>query len=74
MPKRAIRLVKQIGAVPCVAGCSYCSKQIKASAADLRSAQTATKSLQAQFDAHKCEREDASQAAARIVKEATERD
>jgi hypothetical protein len=32
----------------------------------------ALKEIQSAFDVHKCEREDASQAAARIVKEATE--
>jgi hypothetical protein len=32
------------------------------------------KEIQAAFEAHKCEREDVSQAAARIVREATERE
>ena len=34
----------------------------------------ALKEIQAAFEAHTCEREDASQAAARIVREATERE
>ena len=34
----------------------------------------ALKEIHAAFDVHKCEREDASQAAARIVREATERE
>jgi hypothetical protein len=34
----------------------------------------ALKEIRSAFDVHKCEREDASQAAARIVREATERE
>jgi hypothetical protein len=74
MPKRAIRIVKHIGAAPCVAVCTFCSQQFKVSTPDLRSVSDATTSLQAQFDAHKCKLIDSSQNALRIVKEATEHD
>jgi hypothetical protein len=70
MPKRAIRIVKHIGATPCIAVCTHCSQQFKAS--DIRSLKEATASLQSQFDAHKCKALDSSQNALRIVRESTE--
>jgi hypothetical protein len=70
MPKRAIRIVKHIGATPCVAVCTYCNQQFKAS--DIRSLKEATASLQSQFDAHRCMALDSSQNALRIVRESTE--
>jgi hypothetical protein len=60
MQKRAIRILKHIGATPCVAICTLCSEQFKAS--DIRSLKEATASLQSQFDAHKCELTDSSSA------------
>jgi hypothetical protein len=66
MPKRAIRIVKHIGATPCVAACTCCGRQFKAS--DIRSLKEATASLQSQFDAHKCELTDSSQNVPGIVR------
>jgi len=54
MPKRAIRIVKHIGATPCIAACTCCNQEFKASVAEIRSVTSATASLQSQFDAHKC--------------------
>jgi hypothetical protein len=54
-PKRAVRIVKHIGAAPCVAVCTLCGREFKASTSDLRSVGDATKKLQSQFDAHVCE-------------------
>jgi hypothetical protein len=53
--RRAIRIVKHIGAAPCVAVCTLCGREFKASTSDLRSVGDATKKLQSQFDAHVCE-------------------
>jgi len=72
MPKRAVRIVKHIGATPCIAVCTFCSQQFKASTSDLRSVADATASLQSQFDAHKCKPMDSSQNALRVVRESTE--
>jgi hypothetical protein len=72
MPKRAIRIVKHIGATPCVAACTHCSQQFKASTSDIRSVKDATASLQSQFDVHKCKPIDSGQDAPRIVREAKE--
>jgi hypothetical protein len=60
-PKRAVRIVKQIGAAPCVAACTYCRQEFKAPLSALRSVRDATDNLQKQFDAHKCTAHEASQ-------------
>jgi hypothetical protein len=54
MAKRAIRIVKHIGATPCVAACTCCNQEFKASITEIRSVTSATASLQSQFDVHKC--------------------
>ena len=53
-PKRAVRIVKHIGPVPCVAACTACGQQFQAPMPALRSVKDATENLQRQFDAHKC--------------------
>jgi hypothetical protein len=53
--RRGIQIVKRIGAAPCVAVCTLCGREFKASTSDLRSVGDATKTLQSQFDAHVCE-------------------
>ena len=55
MPKRAIRIVKHIGQVPCIAVCTFCSQQFKAPTSTLPKVKAATASLQEQFDKHSCE-------------------
>lgn len=72
MPSRAIRIVKHIGTTPCIAVCTFCNLQFKASTAHLRCVSDATARLQSQFDAHKCKPMDSSQNALRIVCESTE--
>jgi len=57
MPKRAVRIVKQIGAVPCVAACTACGQQFTAPVSLLRSVKDATDHLQQQFDRHQCQGE-----------------
>jgi hypothetical protein len=49
--------------------CESCQQSFMSRNEDL---EIAHKEIQIAFDVHKCEREDASQAAARIVREATE--
>ena len=69
MAKRAVRIVKHIGPVPCVAVCTYCSQQFKTPTT--ASVKEATDDLQRQFDAHKCKLLDSGQSALRIVHEST---
>jgi hypothetical protein len=54
MRKRAIRIVKHIGATPCIAACIQCGQQFNASRSEIRSVKDATASLQFQFDLHEC--------------------
>jgi hypothetical protein len=70
MAERSLRVVKWLGTVPAIAICTHCARQFKAPIT--ASAGDAQESLRVQFTEHKCKREDASQAAARIVKQATE--
>jgi hypothetical protein len=68
-PKRNLRIVKL---TPIAIGvCERCNAQFKSSQPLEDDAEA---EMRAAFDAHKCKLEDASQAAARIVKEATDRD
>jgi outer membrane protease len=64
MPKRNLRIVTQD--VPIVGICEACNAQFKSFNVD-----EAERVVKAQFDAHECEPLDASQAAVRIVREAT---
>jgi len=73
MPKRAVRIVKHLGSAPVEAVCTSCSRAFRVPTTVLSRSKDATENLQQQFDRHKC-REDASQAAAWIVREATEPD
>jgi len=68
MPKRAFRLVRVT--FPLSGICESCNKSFMSRNEDLGKA---LKEIHAAFDVHKCERDEASQAAARIVREATER-
>lgn len=67
MAKRKLRLVRR--ALPPLAICECCNKQFKS---QLPRTEAAISEIQALFDAHKCERQDFAQNAARIVREATE--
>jgi len=66
MAKRKLRIVKE---TPHLGICEYCNMQF--SALTPLGAPNKT-SIQQQFNAHKCKREDVNQAAARTVREATE--
>ncbi|MGB9075130.1 MAG: hypothetical protein WCC22_21020 [Terriglobales bacterium] len=68
MPKRNLRIVKRVRNVPVLGICEYCNAQFLGNP-NMGNAQSA---IQEQFNAHKCKPQDASQAAARIVGEATE--
>jgi hypothetical protein len=52
--------------------CTFCNRQFKAPMSSMRRVADAQESLRVQLTEHKCKREDASQAAVRIVKEAAE--
>jgi hypothetical protein len=69
MPKRTFRLVRV--RFPLSGICESCNRSFMSRNED---SDEALKEIQSAFDVHKCEREDASQAAARIVREATERE
>jgi hypothetical protein len=55
MTKRAVRIVKHLGSVPCVAACTACGKQFTAPLNALRRVMDAQADLQEQFDRHKCQ-------------------
>jgi len=69
--KRNLRVVKWIGTIPAIGVCTYCSRQFKVPLESMKRVVDAQWNLDLQFKEHKCKREDASQAAARIVTEAT---
>ena len=64
MPKRNLRIVTQD--VPIIGICEACNTQFKSFNFD-----EAERVVKAQFDAHECKSQDTSQAAVRIVREAT---
>ena len=57
MTKRAVRIVKHVGSVPCIAACTACGKQFTAPLSTLRRVSDAQANLQQQFDRHKCQNE-----------------
>ena len=67
-PKRNLRVVKWIGTIPAIGVCTYCSRQFKVPLESMKRVADAQWNLDLQFKEHKCKREDASQAAARIVR------
>jgi len=68
MAKRNLRIVKRVRNVPVLGICEHCKAQFSGNP-NMGNAQSA---IQEQFNAHKCHSEDASQAAAPIVREAKE--
>jgi hypothetical protein len=66
MPKRKLRIVRE---TPQLGICEYCNMQF--SAVTPLGAPNKTR-IQEQFNAHKCKREDFSQAAVRTVRQATD--
>jgi len=66
MPARKLRIVKKVRKVPVLGICENCRAQFSGNP-NMGNAQSA---IQEQFNVHKCKPEDASPAAARIVREA----
>jgi hypothetical protein len=66
MKKRHLRIVRE---KPLLGVCEYCNMQFPVTLTALRA--PILNSVQEQFKAHKCKREDVNQAAAQIVREAT---
>ncbi len=62
MAKRRLRIIKYAGETALLGVCEYCNKTFE-------SRRGVVSDIGKQFDAHTCKREDASQAAARIVRE-----
>ena len=71
MTKRNLRILKSAGGTPTLGVCEYCNTTFEAFR-DETGFVSNKDDVRDQFEAHKCKREDASQAAARIVKEATD--
>jgi hypothetical protein len=67
MGKRNLRFVRDH---PLLGICEQCNAQFSSG---LMPVEAAKADIQERFDAHKCEREDMNQAAARIVRETTEK-
>jgi hypothetical protein len=59
--KRALRIVKYLGSVPCVAACTSCGKEFKAPLSVLPRVKDAQANLQAQFNGHKCQSQKANE-------------
>jgi hypothetical protein len=66
MPKRNLRIVKRVRNVPVIGICEYCNAQFSGDP-NMGNAQSA---IQEQFNAHKCQKENASPSPAQMVKEA----
>jgi len=58
MTERAVRIVKHLGSVPCIAACTACGKQFTASLSMRPRVKDAQANLQQQFDRHRCQNED----------------
>jgi len=67
MIQRRLRVVKWLSTTPALGVCTLCSREFKVPMSALKRTADAQTSLQEQFDRHKCETEDASQAAARVT-------
>lgn len=65
MPKRNLRIVKRVRNIPVLGMCEYCNAQFSGDPR-MGNAQSA---IQGQFNAHKCQKEESTQAASAIVKE-----
>jgi len=64
--KGNLRVVKWLGQVPAIGVCTFCNRQFKVPLESMKRVADAQWNLDLQFKEHKCKREDASQAAARI--------
>jgi len=57
LTERAVRIVKHLRSVPCIAACTACGTQFTAPLSTLSRVEDAQANLQEQFDRHKCENE-----------------
>ena len=64
MSQRRLRVVKWLSTTPALGVCTLCSREFKVPMSALKRTADAQASLQEQFERHKCEPEDSSQAAA----------
>jgi hypothetical protein len=71
MPKRKLRIVREDNGTALLGVCEYCNMQFGATLVSL--GEDDQTSVQEQFEAHKCKREDVNQAAARIITETPDR-
>ena len=62
-----LRVVKWLTTTPAIGVCTICSREFKVPMCALRRTADARASLQEQFDTHKCEPEDSSEAPARMT-------
>jgi hypothetical protein len=65
MQKGHLRVLKWLGTIPAIAVCTACGREFKAPMTALKRVADAQESLRVQFAEHKCEDEDAAQAAAK---------
>jgi len=70
MPKRNLRIIRRTKNIPVLGICEFCNMQFPARY-PLSGPAEAQAAIQQQFNAHKCEREDSSKAAASIASQAT---
>ena len=61
MPKRNLRVVKWLSTTPAIGICEFCGQQFKVPLTALTKTADAQKNMQAQFDRHKCKRDDANE-------------
>src|ERR1700687_1288994 len=66
MLRRRLRVAKWLSTTPAVGVCTLCSREFKVPMSALKRTADAQASLQEQFDSHKCEPPDSSQARARL--------
>ena len=71
--KHNLRVVKWLGTVPAVAVCTGCARSFKVPSDSLKRTSEAQENLRKQFEEHRCQRGEASQAASRTVSETTEK-
>jgi hypothetical protein len=67
MIQRRLRVVKWLSTTPAVGACTLCSREFKVPMSALKRSALAQSSLQEQFERHRCEPADSSQAPARVA-------
>jgi hypothetical protein len=74
MPKREMRVVQYVGDAAYLAVCTNCNQQFKVASVATMTPEASMAHLLDRFALHECKPMDESQAAARIVREATEKE